>query len=119
MKRGALNKASGPRASPAVDMNLLLVITGAHLSRLAFAPSCQHVGEGSGLGWLVDLRRGVGGRRHLVPFASLFTWCYSGNNRGRDGSYPHIWRSGSMVFASVTRGLLHALGLMDCIGRRI
>jgi hypothetical protein len=84
MKRGALNKAGGPRTSPAVDMNLLLVVTGAHLARLAFAPSCQHVGEGSGLGWLVDLRRGVGGRCCPVPFASLFAWCCSGNNRGRD-----------------------------------
>jgi hypothetical protein len=45
-------------------------------------------GVGCGIGWPVVLHRGVGGRCRPISSARLFTWCYSGNNKGHDGSYP-------------------------------
>jgi hypothetical protein len=62
------------------------------LARLVFAPSCQRVGDGSsigcGVGWLVNLRKGVGGWFYHAPSVCLFAWSCSGNSRSHDGSYP-------------------------------
>jgi hypothetical protein len=56
-------------------MYLLLIVVWAPLARLVFAQSCQWVGEGSvigcGVGWLVDLRRGVDEQCCLVPSDGL------------------------------------------------
>lgn len=77
---------------PMVDMYLLLVTVRALLARFAFAQSCRHVGEGSGVGssvdWHVHLRRGVDGWCHHVPFAYLFASHCSQNNGSHDGCRP-------------------------------
>jgi hypothetical protein len=59
-----------------------------------------YTSEGSSVGcsvdWPVVLHRGVGGWCHRVSPACLFSWCFSGNNKGHDGSYPCAvqWVSG-------------------------
>jgi hypothetical protein len=99
MKCEAAERAGGPRSSPAMGRCLLVAVR-ARLARLVFAPSCQRVGEGSdigcGVGWLVDLRRGVGGRCRLGPSACLFVWRRNGDSRSHDGSCPHAtqWVNG-------------------------
>lgn len=50
MKRGASDGAGGPTSSPAVAMDLLLVVVLAPSTRLTVASSCQRVGEGSDVG---------------------------------------------------------------------
>lgn len=84
MKCEVTDRTGGPRSSPALDRNLLLVAMQAPQARLTFATSCQRVGEGSGVGsgvgWLIDLCRGVGGLCCPVSSPCLFTWCCSGNN---------------------------------------
>jgi hypothetical protein len=88
-----------------VGKNLLLVVVRAPLARLVPASSYQHVGEdssvGCGVGWLIDLRRGVGGRcRPVSSPASTAGTIYVMM------VVAHVRRSGSMAFA--------ALSLMAC-----
>jgi hypothetical protein len=40
-----MDRSGGPRSSPAVGINLLLVVVQDPLARLVFAPSCQCVGQ--------------------------------------------------------------------------
>jgi hypothetical protein len=45
MKCEVTDRTGGPRSSPALDRNLLLVAMQAPQARLTFATSCQRVGE--------------------------------------------------------------------------
>lgn len=92
LKYDVTDRAGGPMSSPAVGRNLLLVTTETPLARLVSTSSCQRVGDGSsvgcGVGWLVNLHRGVGGWFRPTPSACLFAWSYSGNSGSHDGSNP-------------------------------